>query len=189
MLAVTGDPPEEGDYAGAHGVYDVDAIGLTQIVERMNRGEDYHGRTIDAPTSFFVGVAVNPTADDLDVELERFEAQARSRRAVRDDADHVRPRLRRPLLREVRRAVADPAPSSASGRCGPTSSPSACTTRCPASSSPTTCRTRFYAPARTPPEVGAELDAADRGRAEEQAGIYVVAPFRRPLGVIDFLAG
>ena len=52
MLAVTGDPPEEGDYAGSHAVYDVDAIRLTQIVERMNRGEDYHGRAIDAPTSF-----------------------------------------------------------------------------------------------------------------------------------------
>ena len=73
VLAVTGDPPEEGDYPGARGVYEVDAIGLTRLVSGLNRGEDYHGRGIDAPTSFFVGVAVNPSADDLDLELERFE--------------------------------------------------------------------------------------------------------------------
>jgi homocysteine S-methyltransferase len=39
----------------------------------MNAGEDYNGREIDAPTSFFLGVAVNPAADDLDYELERFD--------------------------------------------------------------------------------------------------------------------
>ena len=38
----------------------------------LNRGEDFNGRPIDAPTSFFVGVAVNPTADDLEAEAERF---------------------------------------------------------------------------------------------------------------------
>jgi methionine synthase / methylenetetrahydrofolate reductase(NADPH) len=73
VLAVTGDPPEEADYPGARGVYEVEAIGLTELIARLNAGEDWNGRTIDAPTSFYVGVAVNPTADDLDVELERFE--------------------------------------------------------------------------------------------------------------------
>jgi methionine synthase I (cobalamin-dependent)/5,10-methylenetetrahydrofolate reductase len=73
ILAVTGDPPEEADYPGARGIYEVDAIGLTELISRLNRGEDFNGRTIDAPTSFYVGVAVNPTADDLDVEIERFE--------------------------------------------------------------------------------------------------------------------
>jgi methionine synthase / methylenetetrahydrofolate reductase (NADH) len=72
ILAVTGDPPEVGDYPGSHGVYEVDAIGLTHLITRLNRGEDYNGKAIDAPTSFFHGVAVNPTADDLAVELERF---------------------------------------------------------------------------------------------------------------------
>ena len=72
VLAITGDPPEVGDYPGAKGVYEVDAIGLTQLMARMNRGEDFNGRPIDAPTSFFIGVAVNPTPDDLDLELERF---------------------------------------------------------------------------------------------------------------------
>jgi len=72
VLAVTGDPPEVGDYPGSSGVYEVDSIGLTQLISRLNEGENYNGRVIDAPTSFFVGVAVNPTADDLDVEVERY---------------------------------------------------------------------------------------------------------------------
>jgi methionine synthase / methylenetetrahydrofolate reductase (NADH) len=73
LLAVTGDPPEVGDYPGSGGVYEVDAIGLTHLASRMNHGENYNGKAIDAPTSFFIGVAVNPTADDLELELERFQ--------------------------------------------------------------------------------------------------------------------
>jgi homocysteine S-methyltransferase len=72
ILAITGDPPDVGDYAGARGVYEIDSIGLTQLMTNLNRGEDFNGRPIDAPTSFFHGVAVNPTPDDLDAELERF---------------------------------------------------------------------------------------------------------------------
>ena len=62
VLAVTGDPPEVGDYPGSSGVYEVDAIGLTELMTKLNRGEDFNGRPIDAPTSFFPGVAVNPTS-------------------------------------------------------------------------------------------------------------------------------
>jgi homocysteine S-methyltransferase len=72
VLVVTGDPPQVGDYPGSYGVYEVDAIGLATVVARLNEGEDYSGKAIDAPTSFYVGVAVNPTADDLDTEVERF---------------------------------------------------------------------------------------------------------------------
>ena len=72
ILAITGDPPEVGDYPGAKGVYEVDSIGLTELMTKLNRGEDFNGRPIDAPTSFFPGVAVNPTPDDVDVELDRF---------------------------------------------------------------------------------------------------------------------
>jgi homocysteine S-methyltransferase len=72
VLAVTGDPPHVGDYPGSRGVYEVDSIGLVQLVSGLNRGEDYLGKGIDAPTSFFVGVAVNPSAADLDLELDRF---------------------------------------------------------------------------------------------------------------------
>jgi methionine synthase I (cobalamin-dependent)/5,10-methylenetetrahydrofolate reductase len=73
VLAVTGDPPEVGDYPGSRGVYEVDAVGLVELIAKLNQGENFNGRAIDAPTSFFIGCAVNPTADDLDEELERFE--------------------------------------------------------------------------------------------------------------------
>ena len=72
VLAVTGDPPHVGDYPGSSGVYEVDAIGLTHLLARLNEGEDYSGKAIDAPTAFYIGVAVNPSAEDLDVEVERF---------------------------------------------------------------------------------------------------------------------
>jgi homocysteine S-methyltransferase len=72
ILAVTGDPPHVGDYPGSQGVYEVDSIGLARIVSRLNAGEDFNGKAIDAPTSFFLGVAVNPSADDLETELDRF---------------------------------------------------------------------------------------------------------------------
>jgi homocysteine S-methyltransferase len=75
VLAVTGDPPHVGDYPGSSGVYEVDAIGLTGLVSRLNGGEDYSGKAIDAPTSFYVGVAVNPSAEDLETEVERFRAK------------------------------------------------------------------------------------------------------------------
>ena len=73
VLAVTGDPPEVGDYPGSRGVYEIDSIGLARLMARLNQGEDYNGRAIDAATSFYIGVAVNPAADDLDNELERFQ--------------------------------------------------------------------------------------------------------------------
>jgi homocysteine S-methyltransferase len=69
---VTGDPPHVGDYPGSRGVYEVDSIGLAQVVTSLNAGEDFNGKAIDAPTSFFLGVAVNPSADDLETELDRF---------------------------------------------------------------------------------------------------------------------
>lgn len=72
VLAITGDPMEVGDYPGSRGVYEIDSIGLTRLVSSLNRGEDFNGRPIDAPTSFFAGVAVHPTADDLEIEADRF---------------------------------------------------------------------------------------------------------------------
>jgi methionine synthase / methylenetetrahydrofolate reductase(NADPH) len=72
VLAVTGDPPHVGDYPGSSGVYEVDSIGLTHLLSRLNEGEDYSGKAIDAPTSFYVGVAVNPSAEDFATEMKRF---------------------------------------------------------------------------------------------------------------------
>ena len=75
ILAVTGDPPHVGDYPGSNGVYEIDSIGLVGLLSHLNRGEDYSGKAIDAPTEFYVGCAVNPSADDLDEELERFRGK------------------------------------------------------------------------------------------------------------------
>ena len=72
MLLVTGDPPKIGDYPDATAVFDVDAIGLTNMVSRLNRGLDLGGNRLKTPTSFFVGVGVNPGAIDLEHELSRF---------------------------------------------------------------------------------------------------------------------
>jgi 5,10-methylenetetrahydrofolate reductase len=61
--------------ASTPSVYELDSIGLTRLLSSLNLGEDVNGRPIAGPTSFFAGVAVNPTADDLDLEAERFEAK------------------------------------------------------------------------------------------------------------------
>ncbi len=72
VLAVTGDPPSIGDYPHATGVFDVDAIGLTSLLTRLNDGVDLAGRKSGYRTAFNIGVAVNPTAPDLDREYDRF---------------------------------------------------------------------------------------------------------------------
>jgi methionine synthase / methylenetetrahydrofolate reductase(NADPH) len=73
VLLVTGDPPRRGDYAFATGVYDVDSIGLTNVVSRLNHGVDIGGEALSRQTAYHIGVAVNPTALDLDDEVRRFE--------------------------------------------------------------------------------------------------------------------
>lgn len=73
ILALTGDPPEMGDYIRATGVYDVDSVGLVKMVNNLNSGYEYKGEELEDRTDFFVGVAVNPTAPDLKEEIKRFE--------------------------------------------------------------------------------------------------------------------
>jgi homocysteine S-methyltransferase len=73
LLVVTGDPPKVGDYPDATAVFDVDSIGLTNVVARLNRGLDIGGQSIGQPTSFHIGVAANPGAFNLDEEIRRFE--------------------------------------------------------------------------------------------------------------------
>jgi methionine synthase / methylenetetrahydrofolate reductase (NADH) len=72
ILAMTGDPPRAGDYVNATAVFDVDAIGLLEILRRMNDGQDGTGNSIGEPTSFHVGAALDPAAADTGRELERF---------------------------------------------------------------------------------------------------------------------
>jgi homocysteine S-methyltransferase len=73
LIIITGDPPKMGDYPDATAVFDVDAVGLTNMVSRLNRGLDLGGNAIGPPTGFHIGVGVNPGALDLDKEIRRFE--------------------------------------------------------------------------------------------------------------------
>jgi methionine synthase / methylenetetrahydrofolate reductase(NADPH) len=73
LICITGDPPRMGSYPGATGVFDVDSIGLVNIVGNLNRGLDIGGNSIGSQTAFVIGVGANPGAINLDEELQRFE--------------------------------------------------------------------------------------------------------------------
>ena len=187
VLAITGDPPEIGDYPGSQGVYEIDSIGLTRLISGLNRGEDFNGRPIDAPTSFFVGVAVNPTADDLEAEAERFrqKVEAGAKFAMTQivfDLDHIDRfgeliggwpipvlagifpvttfRLALRLHNEVPGILVPQELQDALDAAGPGASEVG------------------FAHAR-------ELLAQARGRVD---GVYIVAPYRRPTAVLDLLS-
>ena len=186
ILAVTGDAPETGDYPGSGAVYDVDAVGLVELIARLNEGTDFHGRAIDGPTSFFPGVAVNPTADDLELEAERFarklEAGARwAMTQVVFDLSYLESFLERiggcpvPLLvgvwpiRSLELAVR-------------------VHNETPGIVVPDHVQERYRAAGQDAAEVGASLvRELVAGARELAAGVYVVAPFRRPLGVLELL--
>jgi methionine synthase I (cobalamin-dependent)/5,10-methylenetetrahydrofolate reductase len=189
VLCVTGDPPERGDYPSASGgVYQVDAIGLTQIVSRLNQGEDWDGRDIDAPTTFYPGVAVNPTAEDLDEELRRFEAKlaAGAKYAMTQ------------ILFDLSYLDAFVA------RLGGTWPIPVMVGIWPLASHALAVRVHNEVPGIVVPEhVQARLkdagtNALEEGRElarellaesrEKAQGAYVVAPFRQPLGVLDLFA-
>jgi homocysteine S-methyltransferase len=78
VIVITGDPPRIGEYPEAKGVYEVDSIGLVKILSNFNRGVDWAGKSLGTPTGFQIGVAVNPTAEDLEKEIERFEAKVQA---------------------------------------------------------------------------------------------------------------
>jgi methionine synthase I (cobalamin-dependent)/5,10-methylenetetrahydrofolate reductase len=187
ILAVTGDPPEVGDYPGSRGVYEVDAIGLVELMARLNKGEDYNGRTIDAPTSFFIGVAVNPTADDLDVELERF------RQKVDAGAEYVMTQLVFDLehLDRFFERFGGPSPIPLLvGICPIWSYRFALRlhNELPGIVVPDALQEALREAGSDAPAVGMayakELYAAAR---EKAAGVYLVAPYRKPLNVLDLV--
>ncbi|HUG42592.1 MAG TPA: methylenetetrahydrofolate reductase, partial [Longimicrobiales bacterium] len=72
LLLITGDPPKMGPYPDATAVFDIDSIGLTNLVARLNHGLDPGGNAVGQPTSFTIGVGVNPGSVDRDHELNRF---------------------------------------------------------------------------------------------------------------------
>ncbi|MBN1524037.1 MAG: bifunctional homocysteine S-methyltransferase/methylenetetrahydrofolate reductase [Spirochaetales bacterium] len=71
LLIVTGDPPKVGGYPDVSGVFDVDSIGLTRLVNRLNHGIDLGGNELPSTTSFVKGVGANPVATAIDKEIER----------------------------------------------------------------------------------------------------------------------
>lgn len=73
ILALTGDPPNSNSWAPATGVYDVDSIGLVALIARLNQGEDAAGTSIGTGTSFLIGCSLNPTAEDLEAEIQRLQ--------------------------------------------------------------------------------------------------------------------
>src|SRR5579864_803907 len=186
MLAVTGDPPEAGDYPGKHTVYDVDSIGLVELIEKLNRGEDWHGRAIDAPTSFLTGVAVNPTADDLDLEAERFH------RKVAAGARFAMTQLlfdMEPLERFRDRIGGWPVPILVG--IWPIRTVETLIrvhNETPGIVVPERVQERYRRAGASAREVGGELGHELLEAARELAqGVYVVAPFRAPMNVVDFL--
>ena len=72
ILAVTGDPAQIGDYPEATSVFDTDSVGLVHVLSKMNRGEDLAGNPIGEPPGFLIGASFNPTAEDLDEEVEKL---------------------------------------------------------------------------------------------------------------------
>src|SRR5580658_3448024 len=73
LICITGDPPKMGNYPDATAVFDVDAIGLVNIVHNLNRGLDLGGNPIGVGTTFVIGVGANPGLSDMDEEIRRFE--------------------------------------------------------------------------------------------------------------------
>jgi len=73
LLIITGDPPKMGPYPDATAVFDIDSIGLTNMVNKLNHGLDLGNNPIGVPTAFSIGVGVNPGAINLEEEIKRFE--------------------------------------------------------------------------------------------------------------------
>jgi homocysteine S-methyltransferase len=73
LICITGDPPKMGNYPDATAVFDVDSIGLVNIVHNLNRGMDIGANPLGIGTSFVVGVGANPGINNLDEEIRRFE--------------------------------------------------------------------------------------------------------------------
>ena len=100
LLLITGDPPKMGPYPDATAVFDIDSIGLANMVNKLNHGLDLGNNPIGCPTSFCVGVGVNPGALNLDEEIKRFEykVEAGAEYAITQpvfDSDQLRDFLRR----------------------------------------------------------------------------------------------
>jgi homocysteine S-methyltransferase len=100
ILVITGDPPKMGPYPDATAVFDIDSIGLTNMINKLNHGLDLGNNPIGEPTAFCIGVGVNPGAINVDEEIKRFEwkVEAGAQYAITQpvfDTDQLRDFLKR----------------------------------------------------------------------------------------------
>jgi len=189
VLAITGDPPHVGDYPGSSGVYEVDAIGLTEMLSRLNRGEDFSGKAIDSPTSFYVGVAVNPSAADLDGEIQRFRGKidAGARFAMTQALFDIG------YLDRLLDALGGSSPVPILvGIWPPTSFELAFRlhNEVPGITIPDAVQERLASAGADARRVGFELarELVEESRSRA-AGIYVIPPFKEPTAALDLLDG
>ena len=187
ILAVTGDPPEVGDYPGSKGIYEVDAIGLAQLIAHLNAGENYNGKPIDAPTSFFIGVAVNPTAEDLELEADRF------RRKVEAGAQFAMTQILFDLryLEEFRERIGGAWPIPVLVGIFPLSTYRLALrlhNEVPGIVVPDALQEQLRDAGPGAAEIGtAHARELVRELREQADGIYIATPFRRPLAALDVL--
>ena len=177
ILAVTGDPPEVGDYPGSRGVYEIDAIGLVELMARLNKGEDYNGRPIDAPTSFLI-----------DVELDRYH------RKIEAGAHFAMTQLVFDLkhLDRFFERFGGPSPIPVLvGICPIWSYRFALrlNNELPGIVVPDSLQEALREAGPDAPEVGMAYakELYDAAR-EAAAGVYLVAPYRRPLNVLELIS-
>ena len=162
------------------------AIGLIELISKLNRGEDWHGRAIDAPTTFFPGAAVNPTADDLGLEADRFH------RKVAAGARFAMTQILFDLeaLETFRERIGGwPVPVLVGvWPIRTTETLFRVHNEMPGIVVPEHVQERYRRAGKNARELGGELGLELIAGARELAqGIYVVAPFRAPMNVVDFL--
>ena len=185
ILALTGDPPRIGDYPTGSGVWDVDSIGLIEILTRLNRGEDQAGSPIGQQATFTIACALDPTAADTKTEWDRLERKLAAgahlvmtqplydARAGGGDARRV--------ATPLRAATASPSRCcSASCRSSRLATPSSCTTRCPGITIPEATRARMRAAGAAGTEAGIDMaDALLAAVGGEVSGTYLMPSFGR----------
>jgi homocysteine S-methyltransferase len=159
-----------------------------ELITRLNEGTDFHGRAIDGPTSFFPGVAVNPTADDLELEADRFH------RKVAAGARFAMTQILFDLeaLGAFRERVGGwPIPVLVG--VWPIRTPETLVrvhNEIPGIVVPEHVQERYRAAGSGARDVGLALGRElIEGAREVAGGVYVVAPFRRPLDVVELLPG
>src|SRR5947207_237599 len=177
VVSVQLDPPLGGNISG-----------LVELMARLNKGEDYNGRPIDAPTSFLIGVAVNPTADDLDVELDRYH------RKIEAGAHFAMTQLVFDLkhLDRFFERFGGPSPIPVLvGICPIWSYRFALrlNNELPGIVVPDSLQEALREAGPDAPEVGMAYakELYDAAR-EAAAGVYLVAPYRRPLNVLELIS-